>query len=145
MKSETPASPGLSDDLVSGLFTNMVMQYASMAFMFMGKAPHPETKETVRDLDAAQMFISQLEMLQVKTKGNLTPQEEMVLKQSLMTTRLAFVDTIEQGAAAPAGEQALATPSPASPPTLEAAPAPPIDPNATAAEADERKKFVKKY
>ena len=41
MKPESTASPGAPDDLSSRLFGNMVMQYASMALMFMGKTPHP--------------------------------------------------------------------------------------------------------
>jgi hypothetical protein len=72
MNPETPSPSGsLPADLSSRLFSNMVMQYASMALMFMGQSPHPETGEKIVDLDAAQMFISQLEMLQTKTKGNL--------------------------------------------------------------------------
>jgi len=156
MKSELPAGPGTPDELYSRLFSNMVMQYASMAFMFMGKSPHPETGETIKDLDAAQMFISQLEMLQVKTKHNLTPQEESILKQSLMTMRLAFVESIEPEEQAPpvaaqTSPAAKASPAPPAPPSPSTSSSPDTVPPAasepapTPAEEDERKKFVKKY
>ncbi len=143
MKPESPVQPGAPDDLSSRLFANMVLQYASMALMFMGRAPHPETGETVKDLEAAQMFIGQLEMLLAKTKGNLTPQEESILKQSLMTARLAFVESIESGVNVPAADPG----APAPPPSPSPEPAPPAasDAGPSAGEADERKKFVKKY
>ena len=63
-----------------------------MAMMLLGKTPHPETGQTVRDLDAAKLFIDQLEMLEVKTKGNLSAEESNLLKQTLMTLRLGFVE-----------------------------------------------------
>ena len=47
-----------------------------------GKGPHPESGELRQDLDAAQMFIDQLEMIEVKTKGNLTKQEEQLLNKA---------------------------------------------------------------
>jgi hypothetical protein len=145
MNPASPPSPGAAEDLASRLFTNMVMQYASMTFMFLGKAPHPETGETVKDLDAAQMFISQLEMLQTKTKGNLSPQEEAILKQSLMTTRLAFVEAIESGEKASTPEKPVPAPPPSPSPSPESAPSAASEPAPTPGEEDERKKFVKKY
>jgi len=38
-----------------------------MALMLLGKLPHPETGETIREIDSARMFIDQLEMLALKT------------------------------------------------------------------------------
>ena len=90
------------------------------------------------------MFIDQLEMLEVKTKGNLSKDEEQLLKQSLVGTRMAFVHAIEQQEnaakpavpAAPAPERVADKPAPA--PASEAAAAP-------AADDESRKKFSKKY
>src|SRR5882724_3663811 len=80
------------EDMMSALFAHMVTQQANLAMMLMGKVAHPETGKAVHDLEAAQLFIDQLEMLQVKTKGNLTKHEEALLKQGLMNLRLAFVE-----------------------------------------------------
>lgn len=115
----------------------MVMQNAQMAMMLLSQMPHPETGQTTTDLEGARMFIDQLEMLEVKTKGNLTKDEEQMLKQSLIGSRMAFVAAIEQaeqGAKAPAPAVAASTPAPAAPAS------------APAADDDEsRKKFSKKY
>ena len=114
------------------------MQQANMALMLMGKMANPSTGETMRDMEAAQFFISQLEMLEVKTRGNLSKEEDMLLKQNLMSLRLAFVEGIESP---------LPTPTPSS----EAKPAAPADKPAeketapTEADAASTKKFSKKY
>jgi hypothetical protein len=79
-------------EMQSALFAQLVMQQANMAFMLLGKTPHPETGKTVRDLEAAQLFIGQLEMLEAKTKGNLNRDEENLLKQTLMSLHMAFVE-----------------------------------------------------
>jgi hypothetical protein len=139
-----PPAPASRDEIISAHFASMVMQTAQMALMLLGQMPHPETGETVSDLEGARMFIDQLEMLEVKTKGNLSKDEEQLLKQSLIGTRMAFVAAIEQqekGAkpAAPAAPAAaVAAESAASAPTIETPAAAPTD-------DDSRKKFSKKY
>ena len=88
----TPPSP---EEMHSALFGQLVMQQANMAALLLGHTPHPETGKTVRDLEAAKLFIDQLEMLEVKTKGNLSKEEDALLKQNLMALRLAFVEAVE--------------------------------------------------
>ena len=133
------------DETHARLFSSTVMQYASTAMMFMGRAPHPETGETVKDLEAAQMFIGQLEMLEAKTKGNLSKPEEAILKQSLMAVRLAFVESVEESAEQPSGEKTMASEAGAAAPVENVPPvANEIGETASTA-TDDRKKFVKKY
>jgi len=50
----------------------------------------------MRDLEAAQLFIGQLEMLEAKTRGNLNKTEETLLKQTLMSLRMTFVEAVDQ-------------------------------------------------
>src|SRR5512135_475457 len=83
------------DERLSALFAQLVMQQANMAMMLLGKVPHPESGQAVKDLEAARLFIDQLEMLEGKTKGNLSKEEAGLLKQSLMSLRLAFVEAVE--------------------------------------------------
>ena len=86
-----------------------------MALMCLGHAPNPQTGATMRDLEAARMFIDQLEMIEVKTKGNLARDEEKLLQQSLMHLRLAFVEAVEHpepAKSAPAAEVPSATDAP---------------------------------
>ena len=84
------------DEIMSGLFANLVMQQTNMTLMLLGRVPHPETGQTVREIDGAQMFIDQLEMIEIKTRGNLNPMEDKLLKQSLTAVRLAFVEAINE-------------------------------------------------
>ena len=83
------------EEIMSALFEHMVVQNTNMALMFLGKMPHPQSGETVFDIQAARLFIDQLEMLEFKTKGNLSREEQKLLQQSLMPLRLAFVEAVE--------------------------------------------------
>lgn len=132
--SPSPEPGGSREDIMSALFAQLVMQQANMAMMLLGKVAHPETGKVMKDIDAARLFIDQLEMLEAKTKGNLTKEESMLLKQSLMSLRLGFVEAVETPKP-PAGTAPKES-SPAAAPTPETAPA----------DAEEhRKKFSKKY
>jgi hypothetical protein len=105
----------------------MVMQLTNMAAMFMGKVPNPETNQPMVDLDAAQIFIDQLEMIEARTKGNLSPEEQNILKQALTMLRMSFVEAVESA------EKKAPAAAPSAPPPGETA------------ESDSRKKFTKKY
>jgi hypothetical protein len=120
-------------ELNSFLFANMVMQQGNMALMFLGQAPHPETNETIRDLEAAKMFVDQLEMLLVKTRGNLDPEEQQLLHQTLTMVRLAYVEE----AGKDSGGKTERTEAKKSPPVAE--------PGAAEPEDENKKKFVKRY
>src|SRR5271155_5108010 len=93
--SETPAAAPSAEDARAALFVQLIMQQANMAMLYLGKVAHPESGQTMKDLDAAKMFIDQLEVLEAKTKGNLEKGEAAFLKQSLMSLRLAFVEAVE--------------------------------------------------
>jgi hypothetical protein len=112
----------------------MVMQSTSMAMMFMGHAPNPVSGKTETDLDAARLFIDQLEMLDVKTRGNLTREEQHLLNQNLMTVRMAFVEAV----AAPAPKAQVGT-APVDPAGTETADRQ-VDPD-----DGSRKRFSKSY
>lgn len=133
-----PAAAPTPDDRMTALFANLVLQLTQMGLMLMGKAPHPGSGETVRDLEHAQLMVDQLEMLEVKTKGNLGAEESRLLQQSLMTLRLAFVEAVDAPAepGQPAAEPADASAPPASDPA---------SPSAAAAAAESKRKFTKKY
>jgi hypothetical protein len=133
------------DKLHSALFAQMVLQQSNLALMLLGKVPHPETGETTPDLEAARLFIDQLEMLEVKTKGNLNPQEATLLKQTLMTLRLAFVEAVD--ATAKPGQSTPTPPDPAAvkqPGSSEDKPAP-QEVTGAASEEETKKRFSKKY
>jgi len=137
-----PESGDLSrEEMESALFAQLVIQQANLAMMLMGRAPRPDGSESVRDLEAARLFIDQLELLEVKTRGNLNAHEAALLKQSLMTLRLAFVEAVETRpeSTAPAPAPASAAPPPGSPDKTAS------ETGADAAEEESRKRFSKKY
>jgi hypothetical protein len=99
------ASPPLDEDALSNaspaeihaaLFEQLVTGHAQMALTFLGRIPNPQTgKPNEVNAEAAKMFIDQLEMLEAKTKGNLSAEETRLLTHSLNFTRMAFVEVIE--------------------------------------------------
>jgi uncharacterized membrane protein YccC len=133
--SEPEASGASRDEILSARFAQMVMQQVNLAMMLLGKTPHPQTGQAVRDLEGARMFIDQLEMLEAKTKGNLSKEEQTLLQQSLMSLHLAFVEAVESPAPEPAKPTAAA---PAAGSPADMAPAP-------SSEEETKKKFSKKY
>jgi len=132
--SENPA------DTLSARFAHMVMQQSSMAMMLLGKSPHPETGEVVRDLDAARFFIDQLEMLEQKTKGNLNQDEATLLKQSLMSLRMTFVECVN--APPPPAQPAAERREPVAGTQAGTAGA---TPSSASDDSESHKKFSKKY
>ena len=137
----------------SALFANMIVQQTNMALIFLGRTPNPQTGEVIEDLDTARMLIDQLEMLAIKTRGNLDPRETALMNQSLTAVRMAFVEAVEKGPkiSRKTPETAKAEPKaePASPQHAEPAPAASSAPTPEAGVAPEqdesRKKFSKKY
>jgi hypothetical protein len=127
------------EEMMSALFAHMVMQQANLALMLLGKTPHPQTGETIQDFESAKLFVDQLEMLEAKTKGNLTKQEEQLLKHSLMTLRMAFVEAVQSPAA-----ESKASPPPAPAAAEEKPPSAP-EPAAAPTDDESKKKFSKKY
>jgi len=139
--------------IMSALFANMVAQQTNLALMLLGKMPHPETGETMQDLESARLFIDTLEMLEFKTQGRLTKPEEQMLKRSLTSLRLAFVEAVEHPVSVPG--ESKAPPAGDTPPAQQGAQpgetAKPTEATGTAdskespGEEASRKKFTKKY
>ena len=140
-----PMANASREEVISALFANLVIQQTNMAFMFLGRVPHPETGEVVQDFESAKFFIDQLEMIEVKTKGNLDKREEGLLKQSLTGLRMAFVEAMNAKDAP--SEKNISQPpsSDAQKPIETSQPAFPAPDIKSPAEDESRKKFSKKY
>ncbi len=83
-------------EIHSALFTQLIAGHAQMAMMLLGKYPNPQTgKNEPVNLEAAKMFIDQLEMLEAKTRGNLTQEETGLLRQMLTATQIGFAEVID--------------------------------------------------
>jgi hypothetical protein len=132
-------------------FIEFVMMHAQNAALFLGQIPNPKTGEAEINLDLARMFIDQLEMIQEKTRGNLTNEEAMVLRNALSNLQMAFVE-VSGGARPPDAPDTVAqseplphaSSQPAEQPASGAAEQrPPI--SSAEPEPESRKKFTKSY
>ena len=138
-------------------FIEFVMMHAQNAALFLGQIPNPKTGEPEINLDLARMFIDQLEMIQEKTRGNLTNEETMVLRNALSNLQMAFVEVSGGARPEPArsGEGAPDTaaqpeppwPAPSQPAEQPTSSAPDQPPPVTSTEpeSESRKKFTKSY
>ncbi len=72
-------------------FTTLVLSFSHSALVHLGDAPGLEGKAQV-ELPLARQSIDILAMLQEKTKGNLTADEERLIQQVLCDLRLRFVE-----------------------------------------------------
>ncbi len=72
-------------------FTTFAFSLGSSAMMHLGVAPDPTTGHEGRDLALAAETIDLLAMLQQKTRGNLTAEEERFLGALLYDLRLRYV------------------------------------------------------
>ena len=72
-------------------FTNFLTSLGYQTLMHLGELPSPGTQERSIDLEAAKETIDLLVLLQSKTRGNLTPEEEQVFKTLLSELQMKFV------------------------------------------------------
>jgi hypothetical protein len=79
------------------MFTQLVLMFHSAALQQMGKVKSPFTDKIERDLAAAQNSIDVLDMLREKTRGNLSDDENRLLKQVLQELKLNYVDEVNRG------------------------------------------------
>lgn len=72
-------------------FTTFILSLSHSALMHLGEAPHPETNATATDLAMAKQTIDLVALMEEKTKGNLTGNEERILGEVLFDLRVRFV------------------------------------------------------
>jgi hypothetical protein len=87
-ESDTPKLP----------FAAFVLSLASTAAIHFGDVPDPSSgRHGEPNLDGAAQMIDILEMLEQKTRGNLTAEEREILGQVLYELRLRFVEAKSGG------------------------------------------------
>jgi hypothetical protein len=107
-----------TDELPPADFRTLVGVLAHQAILGLGAVGDPKTGRIVVDLEGARFSIDLLDVLEQKTKGNLTPEEAAELKQVLAELRARYVQFAQLvarqsaagGAAATAGEPKPAPP-----------------------------------
>ncbi|UCB51892.1 MAG: DUF1844 domain-containing protein [Candidatus Zixiibacteriota bacterium] len=77
-------------------FVQLVITFQAAAMQQMGKLQNPLTKKVERNLDQARFSIDMLEMLQDKTKNNLTENEKKFLEHTLYELRMNYMDEVKK-------------------------------------------------
>ena len=76
-------------------FEALIFSLSTTALLQLGMAPHPETGRTEKDLPSAKQTIDILEMLQQKTRGNLTADEGQLLEECLYDLKMTYVKSLQ--------------------------------------------------
>jgi hypothetical protein len=77
-------------------FASFVVGLSTEALALMGEMPHPATGERMRDLVGAQQLIDIIGILQDKTRGNLSHDEDTLLDAVLFDLRMKYVEKARQ-------------------------------------------------
>jgi hypothetical protein len=84
-------------------FISLVLSVHNAAWVALGKVANPVTGKVEKDLEAAQGSIDLLETLKVKTKGNVSKEEDNIISNCLNALHLNYVEETKGDQAAPAG------------------------------------------
>jgi len=74
-------------------FSSFILSLATSALIHLGEEANPATGEKSIQLPMARQVIDLLSLLEEKTKGNLSKEEEALISQVLFTLRMKFVET----------------------------------------------------
>ena len=84
---------GHADDALPSIdFATFVMSLSHSVVMNLGDVPNPETQQVEVNLELARQTIDLIGLLEEKTKGNLTGDEERLVTQILFDLRMRFVE-----------------------------------------------------
>ena len=143
---QTEYSPEAGEELSP--FSRLIAMLAGIALQQMGRIPDPVSGRPIVRLQDAQAFIDILEELQRKTRGNLSPEEDRFLGETLASLRLTFVSVVNQSgqahAAAPGAESTPPPPESARPSPETAPPGPSAEPGRQQTH-DSKVRFRKSY
>lgn len=92
---EEAQKKGASDrpSLPPASFSILVSTLSTQALLALGHFQDPEKGEVIRDQEQAKHLIDLLQVIEEKTRGNLTSDEQRLLESVLHELRLAFVDS----------------------------------------------------
>jgi hypothetical protein len=90
---EVRNEPGMNAGELAQKFVQFLMMHAQNILFVLGRIPTPDGRQHPPNLEAAKVLIDQLEVIRLKTKGNLSKQEEQIFDETLNSLRLAFVES----------------------------------------------------
>jgi hypothetical protein len=95
--SQAPSDEDL-EFLPPASFAMLVQMFSTQAIVALGLVPDPQTGQTTPRPNLARHFIDLLGVLETKTKGQLTRDEEQLLTANLHELRMAYVECSRQAA-----------------------------------------------
>jgi hypothetical protein len=72
-------------------FPAYVLSYYAQGMVLLGEVPNPDTNKKEEDVEAARNIIDILSMLEQRTKGNLTNDEQQLLEKVLYELRMRYM------------------------------------------------------
>ena len=91
IKTEKDAAASEETQLPEINFATFVFSMSSSALLHFGEIPDPSTGKQQKNLPMAKHTIDIISMLEEKTKGNLTNDEEQLIKNILYDLRMRYV------------------------------------------------------
>lgn len=82
--------------LVQLTFYSYLIMLGALGWQFLGKIPNPQTGKVEKNLMQVKEIIDLLEILEEKTKSNLSKEEDNILKSTLSNLRLNYVEEIKK-------------------------------------------------
>lgn len=89
---------GIESAETGEVFIRFVMMQQQQALLALGRHPNPPPGVPPRNLTLARVFLEQLEMIRVKTSGNLAPGEAQVLERVLAGIRAGYAEESKKAA-----------------------------------------------
>ncbi len=90
------SEPITQEQINEFLFTQIVLMFQGAAWQHLGKVMNPASNKVERDLAQAKNTIDILGMLQAKTKGNLSDNEQKFLEHALYELRMNYIDEVNK-------------------------------------------------
>ena len=79
------------EQLHSALFFNLVLTFQAATMQAFGKVENPAIGKVEKNLEQAKMSIDMLDMLEIKTKNNLTTDESHFLSKVVDDLKMAYI------------------------------------------------------
>lgn len=97
MSENDGASTDADDSLPAIDFATFVLSLSHSVLMHLGDAPDPSGGAPRRDVPMAKQTIDLLAVIQEKTTGNLTGEEERLLDQVMYDLRMRYEEVLREG------------------------------------------------
>jgi hypothetical protein len=93
---QRPASGAAGQAPLEMTFAAFLWSLSEQALAALGEIPDPASGKVTRDLLLAQQMIDIIVMLRDKTRGNLDPHEQALLKEILSSLQMKYVELARQ-------------------------------------------------